>query len=279
MDNNYTNIELIERYLHQEMTEAEKTDFEKRLVTDTELFQEFQILKDIQTGAEHFGEQQFRASVDKVADQLEEEAFFERTHQEIKSAKYPAYRIFALLAVAAAILTVAFFLYPQVLNPKGEGHPAYARFFTIQNEQLTDIRDLLSAQGMADPKKEQKQQLLEALNALQDQQTEKASNLLEQYAQQYPRDSIASFYLALCRMEYSQYQDARKILQRLNELSPYPLADDAKWYLGLTYLQLSRLQEDQELESKAIDLFKDLVQKEAPIYSQKAKNILHQLNQ
>lgn len=168
------------------------------------------------------------------------------------------FKRFRLLAVAALILVslgAGWWLWNSSQTPQSQD--LYATYYAPYDLRFGDRSD-------------QKDLLNEAGGYYIDGNYEKAAQLFQNVLNENPEEAKAMLALGIAQMEMEQWNDAIPTFQQLIQTNDFLYADKAKWYLALTYYQLSRLDESKKL-------LKELSNKKSADFSAKAGVLLEKI--
>lgn len=242
---NEQDMELIERYLNDELNELEKQQAEQRLITDhdfrqrLEVFREYRQMHSPQAAS-------FRQLLDEV-------------QQEYQHEQRPA-RKYWLIAASVSVLCLLAAIFYFVLGPSAEPQALYAQYFELPADNLT-------VRGEA----ESETRLNEAMSHYNKQQYELAAKELESWLRQHGESAPVLFYAALSHMALEDMPQAIEQLKKITE-QPTVAAEylrPAQWYLALAYLHVGQQEQAEALledlrntsssyADKATRLLKDL---------------------
>lgn len=270
MDKGLPNIDIIENYLQNKMSQADKEKFERELASNPELQEELNFIKDLETGIQFAGRENTINVIQQVQRSLEEEGFFQKKDKSAWVRKIfdrPVLSIAALVVVAAGIFVAYFWIVKPQQSPYGA---LYAAHFEPETEKLGILLEDLTAPGLINEDKEKNEALANALQAYQKQNFTETQGLLNNYLNQFPGDGVAGFYLGLCRLHLKQYKLAVQTLEPLTGSADSAIKEEISWYLALGYLKMS----DEGSHQKGKELFEKLSENPEGKYRQKAQDIL-----
>lgn len=213
---------LFEKYLNNDLSDSEKTEFEKRISDDKEFAETFETYKEIYSGLEAKenraeGEEALRQNLQAISDD-----FFENRSKGEKVTKVIPMKRWVQLAAASVIiiLGVTFFF------NRDHSTPSYAQY--AKYEPLA-----LAERGTEDSLKVLSERYFN------DKQYESASNVLEELLQKEPANTQAKLYLGIAFTETDQFDQAEKLFKEI-QTGGSIFASKATWYLALTYLKQDR---------------------------------------
>lgn len=281
----------IQDLINGKESDDRSVELQQQLTSDPILAADFQLEEDLLAGIELAGDEQLKKTIKSARTNMGKEIWTETEKKE------PSGRIFSLpnfinmptLAVAASVAILILVGYFFIQKPETTNQVAveenetpatlteeaiFAQSFeqesTILNEELED----LSMIGMAIPDKDRRAAYKSALELYQTENYQQAVTALEAFRNTYQDIGNAPLFLGLSYMELKEWEAAAIQLEQFISSSE---ADEsttaAKWYLGLTYLNLEGQKE------QAVGLFKALSNVSNNItYQQKAQKILSELD-
>ncbi|MFP4095787.1 MAG: tetratricopeptide repeat protein [Cyclobacteriaceae bacterium] len=242
---NEQDMELIERYLNDELNELEKQQAEQRLITDHDFRQRLEIFREYR---------QMHSPQAASFRQLLDEVQAEYLHEQRPTRKY--WLIAASVSVLC-ILAAVFFFMP---GPSAEPQALYAQYFDLPADNLT-VRG----------EEERQAQLNEAMAYYNDQQFEQAIVTFENWQQQNNDSIPVLFYKAMSHMALEEISPAITQLEKITG-QPGAAAEylmPARWYLALAYLKTGN-------QEKARELLEEL-SADSGSYAEKADGLLKEL--
>jgi len=239
MSEEFNNIELIEAWLNGQLSEEEKSAFEKRMKEDPDFSKEVEMYQDMMRGIDLAGEERIREASNGIERKLESEDFFKhnstvRTMTNNTKTK----PIGRWLAIAASLLVLVaaatyFFGSSQESSPQ----MAFEKYYQPDKKNLPEILDRLEAPGLASADKSAADSLAGALELYQKDQYTAARSALGTYLDNHPEDQVAKLYMGLSQLQLGEYAKASKHLVPLVEQKDFAQLNMAKWYLALCYSQ------------------------------------------
>lgn len=212
---------LFSQYLENELSEDEKTNFEKQLYENSELASTFEIFKELNLHLEN----KFRNEKDLKAFEKNLKSISKK-HFKTKKPKVVAFKPWQYAAAASVAILVGLFFF-QNINPSFEDYnnPENA-YFTERgdvNENLKSAQDAFNSKNykVAIPHfeavlKENKSpeiQYFYAVSLLEDNQFQKAeTNLTELKSGTSIYKNKATWYLALSKLKQKEYKSCKEIL-------------------------------------------------------------------
>jgi len=279
MEKNY-NIDDIENFLNQEMDAAELAAFEKEMAADKALADEVTFHEDVVKGIQGAAPLDFRKMVTNTHQEMKAEGFFseaaettaeqqsdQTTAKEAKVRRMGRFNRLAIAASFALLLTAGWFMFSQLSTPD----QLFADNFTVPQDVLSiEIADRLAETGFGTDKAALAA-LQTAIDTYKSGDYQSAINQFNTFEATAPEDALtayAQFYEAIALLKIRQSEAAQNELLSLVDKANFPLQNDVKWYLALTYLQQNKV-----IEAKA------LLQNLSTIngYEQKATNLLNQI--
>lgn len=302
---------ILDNYARNQLSDEEKDWIKQQLKEDPNFQKELDLHADLVQGIQlHMNEQvnkSLKTTIQEVDNKLEQDGFFEdklgkaviqqlqlegskdlqqtifKVDQELAKegfftapapASQPKVVWFKRLIAAASILLICTLAW-QLLAPTGfKTEEQYQLAFRVYDNQLSQPIQLeLSEQGFAgNPQKKLLQQLLNAMEAYDQEDYTTASQLLKKALDHSNLDQsyqlMAEFYLALSYMANQQEQLAIPLLKNLafNDINQQ---EHVSWYLALAYLK-----------QEQIDLSKNILENliSSQQYGSKAQQLLDNLS-
>lgn len=231
-------IESIHRYLHNEMEEPERREFELEMSRNNSLKQDVLTEKKLLLGLELLAEEALRGTIREVGKNLEEQGFFEQKDNliSIHSTKNKSMmnRIVAIAAAAAILLGLSWWFFLR--EPSIDSNAAFAQYFKPEKAKLDEIMAGFS-HGFADTVYNAQDTLENALQLYEDGKYNEACEAFDSILVKYPANDTAQFYLAMGHLNAERYARAIELLSSFSPSESSPFYFDSKWYLGLCYLK------------------------------------------
>ena len=212
---------LFGQYLENELSEEEKTNFEKQLSGDPELASAFEIFKELNLHLENkFGNEQDLKAFKKNLKSISKE------HFKSKKSKVVAFKPWQYAIAASIAILVGLFVF-QNINPSFEDYnnPEMATFVERGdvNENLKLAQDAFNAKNyktaipyfemVLKEKKSPEIQYFYAISLLEDNQFQKAeTNLSELKSGTSVYKNKAIWYMALSKLKQKDYDSCKAIL-------------------------------------------------------------------
>lgn len=256
-------IELIERYLRDELTSTERIDFMARMKEDAEFAEKTADYTSIMHGIAKQGKTAFQEEVANWEQEIRDEESvqpsrtFHTAPQKEKKLEHennwPRY-----LSIAAAVsVVIASFVFlidykkDQKLN----------RLFTAH---FIPYDELLSTRGT-----KTHVTLGEALESYNEKDYREAVSRFDSYLKEHPQDYQAWFYFGVSQLAAGKDADALSSFNIVIEKHTV-FQDSAEWYKALTLLKLDRAAEAKHLLAQ-------IANKEGHDYQAKAGSLLREL--
>lgn len=237
-------MELIERYLNDELSAEERKQTEQRMSADPEFKRKLEVFREFRQIYSD-DSQSFRALLKEVDEEY-------RQNRKPKN----NYWLIAASVSILALLAAAYFLF---LSPAQQPEELYAQHFSLPADNLTVRGD------------ESQQLLNQAMSLYNEQQFEQALQRFDAWQAQHGDTIPVVFYSAMSHMAQGEMESAiaklRMIIMERTADATYTAA--SRWYLSLAYINDGQKQ-------KAEDLLKDLAGGSSS-YATKARNLLDQL--
>ncbi|MEZ4961145.1 MAG: hypothetical protein R2830_15065 [Saprospiraceae bacterium] len=212
-DENLDFLTLFERYYLGDMAPEERTGFEARLQSDPDFAAAYASELLVFKSIEMAGQADFLAKMKTIH---QEQVPVKKT---ARIRRLPSAISWAMAAVIAALL--AFGLWWSLSPPSPEA--LYAQFYSIP--EFDTNRSGFVPSGQLD----------QAAGFYKVKDFQAAANVLSDYLTSNEGTAKDSLYLSICWLETGKAAQARDLLQTLS--SNASLADQAAWYLALSYLK------------------------------------------
>jgi len=237
-------MELIERYLNDELNAEERKQMEQRMSVDPEFRRKLEVFREFQ---QMYSEdtQSFRTLLKEV-------------NEEYRQDRKPKnnYWLIAASVSLIGLLAAAYFLF---LSPASLPEELYAQNFSLPADNLTVRGD------------EDQQLLNEAMALYNDRQFDEALQRFDAWEAQHTDSIPVMFYSAVSHMAVGEMRPAIEQLKTimLDRSADVSYSAASRWYLALAYLKV-----DQKEEARS--LLRDL-DGGSSSYATKARNLLDQL--
>ncbi|MCF8233902.1 MAG: tetratricopeptide repeat protein [Bacteroidales bacterium] len=242
-------LELIDRYLNQDLRGNELSEFEKMLSNNPWFRKEVNLHKEINAAL-------LEKDIMKLRNELKSIQAKQRTSRNKIIRMFPPNRyLFGSIAAAASIILI---IGGILLFSKGDhvsNNSLYSNYYNPE-EAITIVRSGGNTEDIT---------LKEAMMAYQDKNYESAIELFSQE----PQNNLAKFYMGLSYMETG---NSKKAIELFNELISHQenlFVEQAEWYLGLSYLKIDEYEKAKELLTR--------IANSDNIYQTDAKKILKNL--
>ena len=236
MENENKDLDLIESWLRGESTK----EFEDRLDNDPELSKEVDLTSDLIDGINYSHESRIKSKLKAVEEKLDNESFFDTETKTLKmeNNKQSKKRWVPMAAALALMVAAGMFIMNQptadITNPQN----LYADHYKPDTKVLSDVMDRLEAPGLASTKTASDDSLILALKHYQNFDYNAARSNLSKYLDSYPENQTARFYMGLTQLQLGNYARSTGYLQPLCSEQDFPYQDAAKWYLSMGLSQV-----------------------------------------
>jgi len=237
-------LQLIEDFLNEDLSSADMKRVKKRLDSDPQFKAHVQIVRDLPK-AIAIDTKGFKEDLDKIM-------------QPSKSKPARVRRLPLRGLILAAAATIAVILAVNFLMEDSSPSQLYATHFTLPPENIS-VRDNRSIE----------ESLTTALEAYSDHDHEVATENFGRYLADHPDEEAVLFFYSLSLMAKGDYQTAEGHLRKV-EQEEGTYSTSAKWYLGLVYLKLEKL-------DTASEYIEQLTATQGA-YQERAKRLLSALN-
>lgn len=251
MTNKEYDSETIGKYLKKELSPAEQSAFEDRLLTDPTLAEEVKLQQEVEYGMDaYYSREQWKARLQETEAALRAE--------EDKQKWWSRKRLFWLAATAASLLillTAGYFFFSS--------SPSAPQLFEAYYQPYPNVAAPLERSG--------NEKEASGPFALYEQGAYEAAVPAFEKAmanQQNPQPAL-NFYYAISLLETGKTNEAITKLEMVNNSRDLRFAKPARWYLALAYLK-------QNQPGEAKKLLKEMVEESAD-YREKAAQLLNEL--
>lgn len=286
------NDKLFDKYFHQQLNEAEKEEFEKRLLEDEKFAIEYQLFTDIVTGIKAASEEKLKErfiEIDKTLDT-----------PIIRSSTWYAVRVAAVIVIFLIGISLFYILKPGK-SPEQEisGTEQTNDSDLNKQPQIKVEPEIQLAEETKPAEVENEDRKLIAMN-IYNEQFKAFPNQLAALSRGIPTDSVALamyyyqreeyktcldvltglrikdknnedylFYSAICLMYETEFSDAISLFNTINNNKKSKYKTEISWYTALIYLRTKRITE-------AIEMFRILAES-SNVYSARAKEVVEKL--
>ncbi len=216
--------ELIERYLAEELSEAERADFENQLKVNADLREEVSLHQQVTETLRGEKVHELR----DVIKEVDEKWASNKPKENAKVVSFP-FRKIAALAAAVLALVLAY----QFLSPKNTSSEALFADNFEPYKMILNQRSLIpnpETEWMASEVKK-------AVAAYQAKDYAEASTLFQALSKETPDADAFQIYAANSELSLGHSDEAIVILNKLVEKAPPLLIEQSRWYLALAHLQ------------------------------------------
>lgn len=273
----FINDEMIMQY-HQGNLEGEMLEiFETRLARDEVFATEVDHQKDILEGVKIFGKKELRKDLSQVQEELAAEGFFDDKKEsepiESKVININYRKIFAYAASITILISVSIWFF----NQNDSLDTAFTNYYQLYEDRTLEMeaKDELESLGMGGIDDDERlKSLLTCLDLYYKSDNKNLQDTVDSafqtHLQKYPTDNNVKFYQALFWMNINQFERVEANLIQLQSLSNFRFKKEVDWYLALSYLKSSKLDQSKELLRKIVS------DKDSP-YHQESKELLDSL--
>jgi len=244
-------IEELESYINNELSNEELASFEAELTSNQRLMDEIRLIKNIDLALSETDVMQLRNNLQNIASEIAANKQTERSF----AGKFKAKRIVLSTVAASLILLLGI---TGILSRQSQDD-IYQKFYT--KYEATGI--VRSANLTAN------KTLSEALQKFENQDYNAALNLFTEVIARDQNNMVGHFYTGISLQETGKYQNAIKEYETVIIDKDNLFTEQAKWYIGLCYLQTNE-------KKKAYTQFKKIAKNEG-FYQQKAQSILNKI--
>jgi hypothetical protein len=245
-------IEEIENYIYDEMTEPEMALFEAELADNKDLYSEVELIKNIDKALLEKDIMKLRNNLSNIADDNVKENQSERS----LAVKFRHTNIGISVAAASLILLMGI---TGLLSRYSSGDNIYQKFYT--KYETTGISRSSSINS--------DQTLSIALQKFNNKDYASALNLLQEVISKDQSNAVGHFYSGVSLQELGKYKNAIEEYRVVVINKDNLFIEQAEWYIGLCYLQTKE-------DEKAIVQFKKIANNQG-FYQSKAQTILRKM--
>ena len=219
-------FEHIEAYLAGELTEAEKTAFEKEIAADNELAEEVALQKDTHKILEVFAQNTYKEKLRDIDAKIESEGKVKPLWQRMAQS-----RIYSIAAVILILIASAYVWQAIRLDTGRIADQAFQPYMNIVNVKgdNPNIDDLLQS----------------GVSAYQDGNYAQAIEDLTKVLAESPDNSMAAFYLGTALVANGQPKESIQYLEKAKTSSLFSFVTD--WYLGLAHLKAGNIDQAEAI--------------------------------
>jgi anti-sigma-K factor RskA len=237
---------LFENYLADKLSDNELQSFEKKLETDADFKQEFEIYKNLNTSLKSkFENEESEIALKKTLNNLGSQ--FIKQNRVNKQKVISLFNYKSLMIAASIALLVSLFIFKN-------GKPVYSDFSNHNALELV-VRG------------ENNGAVVKAENAFNSKNYEEALQQLTILSNTYPNDTEIKLYQGISNLELGNYTNAETIFNKISQGNS-TFANTAIWYKALNYLKQKKFK-----KCKAV---LKTIPKSSDKYSQ-AKKLLNKL--
>ena len=239
-------IDLIDKFLRNRLSEGEFTAFNERM-KEKEFAEELAFKQDVKIGAKRIG----RASLKADLQQLE------KNRRPKKEAKTVSLKPWLLAAASILLLVMAFFLFNSQQVSSAE---LYAEYYAPYPNVITE--PIVKGEPAKD-------KLSKALQQYELKNYEEAIKLFDEL----PDSDSLLFYHAITSMELNDFALAASIFKKVLTFKKSSFKTPSLYYLGLCALQINNVKTAQDYFTKVSQM------NDNPKLAKQAEEILRKLNE
>ncbi len=228
--------EQIIQYLEGEMDETQRLDFEVLLRNNPDLVKTIEEYKLILNGIQQWGDQNLKASIKKVNQELSETRFFEK---ETKTTHLKSLINNNVIRYAAAAIFLGLLVYNIFLpsTNKIDHNKIFAEYYKpdldLANNQIQKIKDLGFIQSS-----DTGNTLSRALQLYIQGDYIESINKIKAVEPEVQGTNICQYFLGMNYIALEKYTEAEDILNKLCDGSDFEYQINACWNLSLTLIKL-----------------------------------------
>lgn len=223
-------IVMIERYLEGNLEEQERVAFDQRLKTDEEFQQWVTHMESMVNGIKYTGRKNVMKQLAELEANLPEVQLLEEEQEEsnIVAMKPNKFRYWAAAAAAIALVLISS-LFLLTYNSGQSDQDLFTAYYEPYSGDLSRSGD----EDLVDKRER-------AYFAYGQGQHERAIPLFEEVIDQEPTSKLR-FYLGNAYLSVGEAEKAAQQFKEVLRDSDYPLQDQSRWYLALSYLKAEKL--------------------------------------
>ncbi len=237
-------FDTIHRYLDGTMNAAEKAAFEADLNKNAALRQAVKLEQFLIGGIEKKAEDNVKATIQSVHQQLKTEGFFQSSDQSPSLIIKRSNVMKKVMAIAAALVAIAAVVW--LLKPNAAVTPdqLFAQYHQPQQERARTKQIIAQLESMGFAGEGSTDSLRQALVLYENGQYSEALKLLTAYQENHKEDMLAQYYIGMSHMNESRYAKAIECLLPVSRTDASDLRNDALWNIALCYLKVENGLED-----------------------------------
>ncbi len=267
-------LEQIEKYLLDELNNAEKEKIEKRIKEEKEFAEEVDFMRDAMQASRLEGRKELKNRLNeteqKHAADIEARAR-EEMNKEAGGKKIVQLRRRRWLYAAATVAAAAIGFYFGIILPSNQGPKMYAEYFKpYPNKVIPSTRGEEVPEQFAHYSQEEYNLVVRAMKYYERKNYEKATELFEQHVPLREENAALILYKGISQLKSGDEQKALKSFRYILNFRESDFQDQSQWYLALTYLKL------KDTES-AWNILKKISDNPSNPYKRKADKIIQRL--
>ncbi|WP_111706873.1 tetratricopeptide repeat protein [Lutibacter citreus] len=209
-----------DNYLNNELVGEELTSFEKRLQSDADFKQEFEIYKSLNSSlSSKFENEKDEQALRQTLNDLGSK-YIKTTKKETKV--IPLFNYKKLLVAASIALLIGFFVFKN-------GNPVYSDFSNHNNLDIV-------ARGDSNNTKSKAEKAFNSKNYIE------ALKQLTTLSNEHPNDVEIQLYKGISLLELNKYSEADAIFEKISTGSS-AFTTKATWYKALNYLKQKKFED------------------------------------
>ena len=234
MDQDLQNIEIILRFLNDEMDKAESQAFKARLESEPELKAEVEYYRKAKQGFDTLKAEAFQENLEAWESEIEEETEAKSDNvRDINPAKGRSGRgIFPLLAMAASIVATILIFWFVIQSSSGLTTDDILASYTPEHE-MPLVRNTDGSEH----------RLKEGIIAYTEERFGDAAQYFESIPATDPQYTDAQMYLGYAMFEDGRYRQAISAFEIVEQANSPRFSDKADWFIALSYLALDKNEE------------------------------------
>jgi len=248
-----TNIEEIENYLYNDLSEDDLIAFEAQILNNQELATEINLIRNIDQALQENDVMQLRNKLQGIAGQINNEKQTERSF----IGRFSARKVIVSTVAASLIMLLSI---TGLVSRNDSSQELYSKYH--QTYQTTGITRAAAS--------DDSQTLKNALQKLENKEYNQAILMFNKLTSEENNNMVGHFYAGVALQETGKYKHAISEFNTVITHKDNLFVEQAQWFIGLCYVKT-------EDNTNAYKQFKDIAEKQG-FYQEKAAAILRKLN-
>jgi len=267
-------LEQIEKYLLDELNNAEKEKIEKRIKEEKEFAEEVDFMRDAMQASRLEGRKELKNRLNeteqKHAADIEARAR-EEMNKEAGGKKIVQLRRRRWLYAAATVAAAAIGFYFGIILPSNQGPKMYTEYFKpYPNKVIPSTRGEEVPEQFAHYSQEEYNLVVRAMKYYERKNYEKAAELFEKHVPLKEENAALILYKGISQLEAEKEEKALQSFRYILNLGESNIQDQSQWYLALTFLKTNKTE-------SALKILQIISEKQNHPYRKKADDIIDNL--